>query len=126
MASKGVSDNLSFKELFCRENACRPEEFETRLFWRSLHRHAIPLAMVLLRVSPSFFREDFDLLRDVGTSRSRGEVVNELNRFYGRNMRDRNWFRKHLVIRVSGKRVLRAARPLFRAQRSPSRDRGIP
>jgi hypothetical protein len=40
-----------------------------------------------------------------------------MNRFYGRNVRDRNWLRKTCYIRVSAKRVLRFYRALVKAER---------
>lgn len=62
---------------------------------------------------PGFFREDEGFICDLATARSREEVLTELNRFYGRNVRDRNWLRKLFSLRVSGKRVQRLSRKLF-------------
>ncbi len=73
-------------------------------------------------MDPLFFREDTDFIRDVGTATSRGEVICELNRFYGRNMRDRNWLRRVFFLRLSGKRVLRIYRELARADRDLASD----
>jgi hypothetical protein len=111
----------SFRSLFCEAYGCAPDEFEQRLFQRCLYRPIVPVAWIILRVSPAFFREDLVFLREVGAATSRSEVVGELNRFYGRNIRDRNWLRKQLAIRVSAKRVLRVYRSLLRAQRSASK-----
>lgn len=68
-------------------------------------------------MNPSFFDEDFGLARELSTAVSHGEVLTELNRFYGRNVRDKNWFRKNLSLRISGHRVLRLSRKLFRGEK---------
>jgi hypothetical protein len=105
-----------FQALFCERFACSAEEFEELLFWRCLYRHALPLAAVLRRTQPTFFTEDFSFLRELRRVNSTSEVVGELNRFYGRNVRDRSWLRKSCHIRVSGKRVLRLYRTLARQE----------
>lgn len=110
----------SFKALFCQYFACPAHQYEQQLFSRFLHRHALPLANLLAKCDPDFFREDWGLIRDLATAQTHGEVLTELNRFYGRNVRDRNWFRKRLSLRISGKRVLRLSRKLFRIARQAS------
>jgi hypothetical protein len=102
--------------LFCEKFQCSPDSFESQLFSRSLHRHAVMLAGPLSRMIPEFFREDMGLINDLATAVSHGEVLTELNRFYGRNVRDRNWLRKTFSLRISGKRVLRLSRKLFRGR----------
>jgi hypothetical protein len=116
MPPKSLSPSRSnnFKRLFCERFQCTPQQFEKRLFSRCLHRHALPLAGILDRINPEFFREDFGFICDLSSAASHAEVLTELNRFYGRNVRDRNWLRKLLSIRISGKRVLRLSRKLFR------------
>jgi hypothetical protein len=102
-----------FKSLFCQRFGCLNEDYEETLFWKCLHRHAIPFALILRKIDPEFFREDFDFIRELGHATSRDEVIGELNRFYGRNVRDQSWTRKHLFIRISGKRVLKIQRQVF-------------
>ena len=104
----------SFRTLFCDQFQCSAEEFQRQLFLRCLHRHARPFAQLLPRLDKDFFREDIGLICDLATAASHGEVLTELNRFYGRNVRDRNWLRKTFSLRISGKRVLRLSRKLFR------------
>jgi hypothetical protein len=106
----------SFQTLYCEHYQCSAQEFEQRVFRECLYRHALPLAPLFASLDPCFFLEDLSFIRDVGHAASRSEVISELNRFFGRNMRERNWFRKALGIRVSGKRVLRLYRALFRGQ----------
>jgi hypothetical protein len=103
----------NFRYLFCGHFRCTPEQYEKQLFIRCLHRHARPFARLLTRLNPAFFSEDRGFICDLATARSREEVLTELNRFYGRNVRDRNWLRKAFSLRVSGKRVQRLSRKLF-------------
>jgi hypothetical protein len=105
--------NGDFRELFCTRFKCSDEEYEEKLFWKCVYRHALPLVAVLFRSKPARFREDFDLIREVGHAKCRAEVIGELNRFYGRNVRDRSWLRKLLLIRISGKRLLKIQRQVF-------------
>jgi hypothetical protein len=81
-----------------------------------LFRHAVPFVSFLLRWNPEIFREDFDLMREVSHTCSRGEVVTELNRFYGRNRRVGGFWRNTCLFRVSGKRVLLIYRALIQEQ----------
>jgi hypothetical protein len=67
-----------------------------------------------LKLKPNFFREDFGFIADVATASSHSEVRMELDRFRGRNLRDRNWLRRSFALRMSGKRVLRLSRKLFK------------
>lgn len=103
-----------FRALFCESYRCSIQTYQPQLFSRCLHRHARPFAGILARLSKTFFHEDLGFIGDVATAASHGEVVTELNRFYGRNVRDRNWLRRTFALRISGKRVLRLSRRLFR------------
>jgi hypothetical protein len=103
----------TFKKMFCQRFKCSPEDYESRLFWGTLHRHAFPVAGLLSRMDPEFFREDEDLIRELAAAASHKEVIAELNRFFGRNVRDRNWLRKWFSLRISGKRVLKLSRKVF-------------
>ena len=56
---------------------------------------------------------DLGLIADLATACSHAEVRMELDRFRGRNLRDKNWLRRKLSLRISGKRVLRLSKQLF-------------
>jgi hypothetical protein len=105
----------NFRAHFCERFACPADQYEQQLFAHSLHRHAVPFARILAGLSPEFFREDLGFICDLASATSRSEVLTELNRFYGRNVRDQNWLRRTFSLRVSGKRVQRLARRLFSA-----------
>ena len=101
-----------FRALFCQKFNVKPERFEKELFRMALFRHSLPFVFLLSRWKPALFREDFDLVRDLASTRCRGEVVTELNRFFGRNRRVGGFWRNVCLFRVSGKRVLKLYRSL--------------
>ena len=111
-----------FRQLFSEHYGCGEEEFEQRVFNECLFRHSVPVVAVLRRWKPALFREDHDLVRDLAATHDTGEVVSELNRFYGRNARERSFLRTKLYCRISGKRVLKLYRKLARAAEEGSVD----
>lgn len=96
----------SFKELFCRIYNCRPENFERKLLWRAMFRHALIPAFFVSLFSHRFFHIDITEIRLLGTIRSPEHFNRELDLFHGRNVRDKNWLRRLLRIRISGRRLL--------------------
>lgn len=106
--------DADFRQLFSERFGCDERQFEGRLFKACLYRHSIPFVALLRRWNPQIFREDYDLVRELASVRSTGEVVSELNRFYGRNARERGFLRTTCYFRISGKRVLRLYRDLTR------------
>jgi hypothetical protein len=104
---------VCFAEAFCRYYGCSLDQFELYLFWRGLYRHAYPLARLVFRSHPEFFHEDFDVIREIGPMRDPEVFRMEMSRFYGRNVRDKNWLRKTFSIRVSAKRLIRIKNRIF-------------
>lgn len=104
----------TFRLAFCRKFSFRAEEYPVRVFRRTLYRHALPVAVILHRFKPEFFQEDFDLIREVGELNDPDLFRSEVNCFFGRNVRDRNWLRRTLRIRVSGDRLLALKNSVFR------------
>lgn len=134
MRRMGARMSKSFQALYCSHFGSEASHFEADVFWKCVFRHAWLPARAIHRLCPSFFHEDFGFLRDLATAKCRGEVLTELNRFYGRNVRDRSFFRKRLLLRVSGKRILALYRQLLRTasveeprnNRGTQRDHGSP
>lgn len=123
MAAKMGAD---FRQLFSEQFGCEEKEFEQRIFNECLFRHSVPVVALLRRCRPELFREDLDLARELAATRDTGEVVSELNRFYGRNARERSFLRTRLYCRISGKRVLKLYRSLIRAAEEGAAERGVP
>lgn len=102
-----------FRDLYCRTLEVAPERYERKVFWRILHRHALPFAYLILRRNPQFFEEDFYLIREVGNVRDPQLFTQELNYFHGRNHREKGWLRGTWGIRVSAKRLIRLKTEIF-------------
>ena len=103
----------NFKTAFCSTYRCGPEDFEAAVFRRALFRHALLVAWWCRWRKPDFFREDLDFIHEVGALTDPDLFRQEVNYFYGRNLRDKGWLRTLLRIRVSGKRLMRIRRRLF-------------
>jgi len=105
--SRHLSSAKTFKQLFCRYTHSPAEKFEQTLFKRSLYPHARIVAPLLLRFYPGIFREDLAVVQELASVESPDVFQMEVSRFYGRNVRDSNSLRKLLLIRLSGKRLLK-------------------
>jgi hypothetical protein len=97
----------TFREGFCKECACATEAFETTVFWRCLHRRALPLSALIYRLHPSFFDPDFHTIRCLGNSTSYEEFGQEVNSFRSDNRRRGGFLRRKLRVRVSGRRLMK-------------------
>jgi hypothetical protein len=96
----------SFQEAFCDEVGCPSEEFANRVFWRCLHRRALPLSAVVYLMNRSFFERDFCTIRQLGVARSFEEFGAEVNSFRSDNRRHGGFLRRRLRVRVSGRRLM--------------------
>jgi hypothetical protein len=103
----------SFKHAYCEKFGCPDEAYETEVFWRGLYRHALPFAWWIYPKNAEFFQEDIDLIREVGFMNNPDTFRSEINFFYGRNLRDRNWLRRTFCIRLSAKRLLKLKNEVF-------------
>ncbi len=113
MTTKPLLWPKSFKQAFCEKYGCSQDVYEEKVFWCCLYRHALPLAAVIYWLKPDFFKEDFDLIREIDKMNSPEVFRSELNFFHGRNVRDKNWIRRGLCIRLSAKRLLKLKSRLF-------------
>lgn len=104
----------TFKAAFCEHFRCPPDRYEESLFRRALFRHALPFAFLIQRFDPGFFDEDRDMIREVGAMTTHEIFRNEINYFFGRNLREKNWLRRTLRIRISGNRLIRLWRRLMK------------
>lgn len=113
MKRTGSGWNKTFKEAFCHRYGYPLHQYESAVFWRCLYLHALPIAFLLHRWKPQFFAEDFDFINEIGKIADPDLFRNELNFFYGRNRRDRNWIRRSFAIRVSARRLVRLKNRVF-------------
>ena len=107
----GVTSKTLIERL-CDFRGGTPEQAARVLFRRSLHVHARPLAPLVLLLWPAHFEPDWELVARVARARLMHEVDDEL-RSYADDMRNREWWRRHARVRVSGRRLRREARRLL-------------
>jgi hypothetical protein len=104
---------VTFQEAFCARYGCTPDEFPDRVFRCCLYGHAVPLALVLRRLSPAFFRADLELIQQLGLNRDLEEVDATLSDFQYVNRARKHWLRTGLKIRLSGQKVRNLAAELL-------------
>jgi hypothetical protein len=106
---------VTFRERFCEQFKCDPSQFEEAVFWRCLNRpHAWFFARLIFPKKPQVFKEDLEFIHELGGIRDPLTFKNEVNRYHGRNVREKGWTRGTFGIRVSGKRVMKLKNRLFR------------
>lgn len=111
---KGRHWKATFRERFCEQYKCAPADFEREVFFRCVHWHGQIFARLLYRKDPAIFKEDLDFIHEVGGVRDPFVFKSEVNRFHGRNVRERGWIRGVFVIRVSAMRAINLKNKLFR------------
>lgn len=94
-------------EAFCARHGCTLAQFRARMFWRTLHWHAVPVAP-FLRLG-NFFAADEDLVAGCGRARSMHDLRDEIEeyRFHPLN---HGWLRRRLGLRISTQRLRALAR----------------
>ena len=93
--------------MICTFYGVQPAAFEEFVFRRTLEWYAVPFATWLYHHRRPLFREDLDFIREISTLTDAEVFRSELNRFYGRNVRERGWIRGKFGIRISAKRMIR-------------------
>jgi hypothetical protein len=113
-ASDGLNQRACFSQRFCELTNSSLNKYEQTLFKLSLHTHARPIAFFLLRIRPEIFAEDFSVIRELAAVECPEIFAMEVERFDGRNKRDRTFLRSWLGIRISGQRLTRWKVKCFR------------
>jgi hypothetical protein len=112
---QGNSWPMTFRERFCEQFKCELSLFEEAVFWRCLNRpHAWFFAKFIFPKRRFIFKEDLDFIHELGGVHDPLIFKNEVNRYHGRNVRERGWIRGTFGIRVSGKRVMKLKNRIFR------------
>ena len=115
----------TLEERFCEDNKCTLEQFSRKMFWRCLHRHALPLAPVILVLRPRYFDADWELLREIRRAVTMNHVWEEVREYFV-NPRHVGWFRRRANIRLSARRVINVAREYLPNAGSPPAPRERP
>jgi hypothetical protein len=100
----------TFAELYSRETGCPPEKAARRIFWRTLHWHAVPFAPLLL--FGAYFDSDHELIRGCLRASSMRQVSDEIRSHRGPPQRGR-WLHRQARMRVSTQRIRRLAAGLW-------------
>jgi hypothetical protein len=97
----------TFEEVFAARHGCTAGQFRQRVFWRTLHSHALFLAPLFLL--SRHFRADFDLIATCGRVRSMDFLREEIEA-YRDDPRNSGWLRRRAKIRISARKLLKVAR----------------
>jgi hypothetical protein len=102
----GAVSARTFEEVFVERHGCTLVQFRRRVFWRTLHWHALFLAPLFLL--KRYSAADFDLIAACGRAQSMGSLREEIEA-YRHDPRNEGWLRRRARIRLSGRRLLRMA-----------------
>ena len=91
---------VTFAEKFCADVRVTPDRYEAALFWRCLHRRALPFAGLIRWLAPAYFEPDLELIRGVGRLTSADDLDAELDDFYS-HRGNHGFARRRLRIRLS-------------------------
>jgi hypothetical protein len=97
--------DMDFRAAFCEKFRCSMEDFDKRVFWKCLYRHALPFAAFLCWTNRKFFQPDLELIRSLASTTTFSEVKAEAS-FIRHDQRMQDGFlRGTLRIRISGRRL---------------------
>ena len=102
----GAVSARTFEEVFVERHGCTLVQFRRRVFWRTLHWHALFLAPLFLL--SRHFRADFDLIATCGRVRSMDFLREEIEA-YRDDPRNSGWLRRRAKIRISARKLLKFA-----------------
>ena len=108
----------SFERLFCERFGYLYTQYENRAFRELLHGHAKIIAVALRRLKPNFFAEDLKFIRYLGQATDLRDANASVADFQESNAASRNFWRRVMKIRVSGRKATELARPLFARRRT--------
>lgn len=108
----------TFEEKFCETQGCASEQFSKKVFWRCLHPHAAPIAVLLLAVRSDYFSVDFELISAVRRAEKMNEVWEDVREYF-LSPRYKGWLRKRANIRISARRLIALAREHLPSSGSP-------
>jgi hypothetical protein len=108
----------TFSERYCEAHGCAQSDFPRRIFWKCLHRRAIPWAPLILAVNPRYFAADRELASSVGRATDMNRVWEEV-RAYFVSPRNAGWLRRRAGFRLSARKLVNCASELLPSSGSP-------
>ena len=116
-SSSGLPEGAyTFAKLFCRIHRCREEDIEERVLWHCLYNSAtIPLAWVVLKFDPDFFRADLQMISDIKAATAYVQVREMLADHHTAFLK-KSFLRNRLKLRVSRTKLISLARTVLRSE----------
>jgi hypothetical protein len=108
----------NFKTAFCTRFEYPQEKFEKHIFWNAIHPEMKPLAFLIDRFRPDFFRNDLDFIRSLATAETKQEVRIIVNSLHFDPTFERGFLRGFLRVRISRRRLTRIAGEVLMSDRS--------
>ncbi len=108
----------TFEEYYCEATGCSPEALPRKLFWKCLHRHALPIAPFILLFNPEYFSVDRELISEVRRAVKMNQVWEEVREYFV-SPKHVGWLRKRGNVRVSARRLINLTREYLPASGSP-------
>jgi hypothetical protein len=96
---------MTIQEAFCARHQCPVAQFPQRVFRLCLYSHAVPVALVLGKLNPGLFREDRQVIEQLGLARDLEEVDAALSDFQYVNQARPHWLRTGFKVRLSGRKL---------------------
>jgi hypothetical protein len=107
----------NFKTAFCARFECSQDNFEQRVFWKTMHPEARPVALLIRLLRPKFFQSDLDCIRNLAGADTKQEVRSLLNALQYDPAFKCGFFRGFLRVRISGRRLTRLAAKVLNGDR---------
>jgi len=99
----------TFEESYCQATGCSVEEFPRKIFWKCLHRHALPVAPVILLFNSDYFSLDRELIAEVRKAQKMNEVWEEVRQYFV-SPKHEGILRRKANVRISARRLINIAR----------------
>ena len=104
-----------FRSAFCSYYNCPDQDFEKTALLKVLHRRALPLAWIILHLSPAWFAPDFQILRRFGALTRKSSFYSDaldVRHDYAR-LQAAGFLRRAFKLRISGQRLLKVASEIW-------------
>jgi hypothetical protein len=98
----------TFEQKYCVVNQCSNEQFRRRVFWKCLHRHAIPAVPFMELFDYKYFEADREFIAAVGAACNMTQVWAEVREYF-LSPNNRGWLRRNANMRISARRLLTLA-----------------
>lgn len=96
----------NFQEAYCARYRCKPERFVPHLLVRSVPLHFRPLAAITIRLNPSLFAAEVDVIKTMGTSSTSREIALAVDELHGLRNVERSFWRS-IGLRSDGDILLK-------------------